>query len=152
MRLLFAFVLAVCGAAWLPAADLTEVAYVPAPKVDAALAHKADLYLVKADNVGVEGNYRDKAGNVELHEALTDVFYVTSGECTFVAGGKLKGGERSGPGQIRGGTIEGGTTYHLAKGDVIVIPAGIPHWFKEVPAAISYYVVKVPAAPAAPKK
>ncbi len=47
-------------------------------------------------------------------------------------------------GQIRGGTIIGGTTYHLMKGDVIVIPSGIPHLFKEVPAAVSYYVVKVP--------
>jgi mannose-6-phosphate isomerase-like protein (cupin superfamily) len=130
--------------ALLPAADQTEVAYVPAAKVDAALANKASIYLLQADNVAVEGNYRDKAGNVEMHEALMDVFYITSGEATFVAGGKLTGGTPSGPGQVRGGTITGGTTYHLVKGDVIVIPAGIPHWFKEVPAAISYYVVKVP--------
>ncbi len=125
-------------------ADLKEVAYVPASKVDAALAHKADIHLVQADNVAVEGNYRDKPGEVELHEKLTDVLYVTSGEATFVAGGKLEGGAPTTPGQIRGGTIVGGTTYHLAKGDCIVIPAGIPHWFKEVPATVSYYVVKVP--------
>jgi quercetin dioxygenase-like cupin family protein len=142
MRLLIA--IALCASALLTAADQTTVAYVPAAKVDAALANKADIYLVKADNVSVEGNYRDKPGVVELHESLTDVFYITSGECTFVAGGTLKGGAPTTPGQIRGGAIEGGTTYHLAKGDVIVIPAGIPHWFKEVPAAISYYVVKVP--------
>jgi mannose-6-phosphate isomerase-like protein (cupin superfamily) len=132
------------SAAWLTAADLKEVAYVPANKVDAALANKADIYLVKADNLAVEGNYRDKPGTVEVHEKLTDIFYVTSGEATFVAGGKPEGGAPTTPGQIRGGTITGGTTYHLAKGDVIVIPAGIPHWFKEVPAAVSYYVVKVP--------
>jgi len=38
---------------------------------------------------------------------------------------------------------EGGETHHLSKGDVIVVPAGTPHWFKEVPESISYYVVKV---------
>jgi len=25
----------------------------------------------------------------------------------------------------------------------MVIPAGVPHWFKEVPSSIDYYVVKV---------
>ena len=136
--------IALLSSACLMGADLKEVAYVPAAKVDAALANKADIYLVKADNLAVEGNYRDKPGIVEVHEKLTDIFYITSGETTFVAGGKLEGGAPTTPGQIRGGTITGGTTYHLVKGDVIVIPAGIPHWFKEVPAAVSYYVVKVP--------
>ena len=31
----------------------------------------------------------------------------------------------------------------LKKGDVVVIPAGIPHWFKEVSPTISYLTVKV---------
>jgi mannose-6-phosphate isomerase-like protein (cupin superfamily) len=126
------------------AADQKEVAYVPAAKVDAALANKGDIYLVRADNLAVEGNYRDKPGTPEVHTTLTDVFYITAGETTFVAGGKLEGGAPTTPGQIRGGTIIGGTTYHLMKGDVIVIPSGIPHLFKEVPASVSYYVVKVP--------
>jgi len=125
-------------------ADQTEVAYVPHDKVQAALDNVADIYLVKADNLAVEGNYRNKAGVVEVHEKLTDIFYITEGETTFVAGGKLEGGAPSGPGQIRGGTIIGGTTYHLVKGDAIVIPAGIPHWFKEVPTVVKYFVVKVP--------
>ena len=32
---------------------------------------------------------------------------------------------------------------HLTKGDIIVMPAGTPHWFKEVPSSISYMLVKV---------
>ena len=39
--------------------------------------------------------------------------------------------------------IRGGQAQRLAKGDVMVIPAGVPHWFKEVPSSIDYYVVKV---------
>jgi mannose-6-phosphate isomerase-like protein (cupin superfamily) len=127
----------------LTAADQTEVAYVPRDKVDAALGNKADIYLVKADNLAVEGNYRNKPGVVEVHETLTDVFYITDGETTFVAGGTVEGGKQTGPGQIRGGEIHGGKTYHLVKGDSIVIPAGIPHQFKEVPSTVSYFVVKV---------
>ena len=45
--------------------------------------------------------------------------------------------------QWLGTDIEGGETHHLTKGDVITIPAGTPHWFKEVPKSINYHMVKV---------
>ena len=44
---------------------------------------------------------------------------------------------------MAGHDIEGGETRQLKKGDFIVIPAGMPHWFKDVPQAVNYYVVKV---------
>jgi quercetin dioxygenase-like cupin family protein len=47
------------------------------------------------------------------------------------------------PGEYRASATRGGTTQHLARGDVMVIPAGVPHWFKEVPGPLTYYVVKV---------
>jgi len=45
--------------------------------------------------------------------------------------------------EIRGASIENGTTRHLAEGDVMVVPNGVPHWFSEVSAPLLYYVVKV---------
>jgi quercetin dioxygenase-like cupin family protein len=43
-----------------------------------------------------------------------------------------------------GTDIQGGQTHQLKKGDFLSIPAGIPHWFKDVPASgITYYMVKV---------
>ena len=39
--------------------------------------------------------------------------------------------------------IKNGVTHELKAGDVIVIPAGTPHWFKTVPKSVSYFVVKV---------
>jgi quercetin dioxygenase-like cupin family protein len=53
------------------------------------------------------------------------------------------GGKNTGPSQYRGTGIKGGQTHQLKKGDVLVIPAGTPHWFKEAPQPVSYYVVKV---------
>ena len=44
--------------------------------------------------------------------------------------------------EIRGKLIEGGETRQLAKGDVSIVPAGVPHWFKEVTIPFLYYVVK----------
>ncbi len=135
--------IAVPALAQVTASSPLTATYIAHDRVDAALAHKANIHLLTADNLAVEGDHRDKPGFVELHEKLTDVFYVTDGEATFVTGGQYEGGERFAPGQIRGGTLTGGTVHHLVKGDVIVIPAGVPHWFQDVPHSISYFVVKV---------
>jgi mannose-6-phosphate isomerase-like protein (cupin superfamily) len=125
------------------AADQTEVAFIPHDKTQAALDNKADIHLLLADDVAVEGNYRNKPGNPELHTKQTNIFYITDGSATIVAGGKYQGGKEISPGQVRGGTIDGGAVYDLVKGDTIVIPAGSPVWFKEVPSTVSYYVVKI---------
>jgi uncharacterized cupin superfamily protein len=149
MKLHHAFTAMIGAAALLMAAESTlaadqkDVAFIPHDKVQAALDNKADIHLLVADDVIVEGNYRNKPGVPELHTMLMDTIYITEGETTMVTGGTMEGGHSTGPGQIRGTSITGGTTYHLVKGDVIVIPANIPHWFKEVPTVVKYYVVKV---------
>jgi mannose-6-phosphate isomerase-like protein (cupin superfamily) len=126
----------------LAAADpVSGVTYVGHEKVAAALAKGGPL--VNAHDLLVSGSYRDKAGQVEVHDKETDVIYVVDGAATFVTGGKMAGGKVTRPGQWMGTDIVGGETHHLTKGDVIVIPATTPHWFKEVPQSVSYYVVKV---------
>jgi len=87
-------------------------------------------------------NSRNMAGQVEVHEKETDIFYVMEGEATFVTGGTMIGGKVSRAGQMLGTDIQGGETHHLTKGDVVVIPAGTPHWFKQVPQAVKYFTVK----------
>jgi|SRR6516164_916136 len=86
---------------------------------------------------------RNGPGEVEVHDTDTDIFYVVEGHAAFVTGGTLQGGRHIAPDETRGGTLAGGETRHLSQGDVIVIPKGIPHWFKEVPDSIEYFVVKV---------
>ena len=120
-----------------------DVTYVGHDKVEAALAGQTHGPLVKASDLLVMGAYRAENGRVELHEKETDVFHIVDGEATFVTGGKMLGGKVTSPGQWLGNDIEGGQIHHLAKGDVMVIPRGIPHWFKEVPHSVSYFVVKV---------
>ena len=99
--------------------------------------------LVRAPNLMVLMATRNSRGEVEVHDKETDTFHVLEGSATLVTGGTMLGGRVTGPGQQRGKNVAGGETYHLTKGDVIVIPAGTPHWFKEVPQSITYYVVKV---------
>jgi mannose-6-phosphate isomerase-like protein (cupin superfamily) len=85
---------------------------------------------------------RRGAGEVEVHENTNHVFIIVEGEATFVTGGTMVGAKNTAPGQTRAASVEGGTTYHLTKGDVITIPAKTPHWFKEVPTStIAYYAI-----------
>ena len=124
-----------------PAHPVSAVTFVDHDKVAAALAKGGPL--VSGSDVLVQGSHRDQAGGVEVHDHEMDVIYVVDGTATFVTGGKMVGGKNTRPGQWLGTDLTGGTTQRLVKGDVIVVPAGIPHWFKEVPGPISYYVVKV---------
>ncbi len=116
--------------------------HVDPAKVAAALA-KGGPPLVTRPDLLVSGSHREAAGKVEVHDKETDVLYVVDGEATFVFGGKMEAGKVTSPGQWQGSDITGGETHHVVKGDVFVIPAGVPHWFKEVPKSISYFVVKV---------
>lgn len=117
------------------------VAYVDAATVAAALAKGGSL--VTRPDLLVSGSHRDKGGQVEVHDKETDVLYIVDGAATFVVGGKMVGGKSSRADQWLGTDISGGETRQLVKGDVIVVPAGVPHWFKEVPKSVSYFVVKV---------
>jgi mannose-6-phosphate isomerase-like protein (cupin superfamily) len=133
--------LTVLFAAGVLVAGSSEVTYIGHDKVAAALAKGGTL--VKASDLSVSGSHRTGPGHVEVHDKETDVLYVIDGEATFITGGTSVGDKVTSPGQHSGTEIQGGETHHLTKGDVIVIPAGTPHWFKEIPQSISYYVVKV---------
>src|SRR5579862_2502184 len=137
--LAFAVILVAALLSW--AAAPSAVTYVPHDKVAAALAKGGPL--VNASDLLVSGSHRDKAGTVEVHDKETDIIYVTDGTATFVTGGTMVGGKMTKSGQWLGTDIQGGETHHLVKGDAFVIPAGTPHWFKEVPQGVSYFLVKV---------
>lgn len=117
------------------------VVHVDPEKVAAALAKGGPL--VTRPDLLVQGSHREAAGQVEVHDKETDVLYIVDGEATFAYGGRMVGGQVTRPGQWLGSDIAGGETHRLAKGDVFVVPAGVPHWFKEVPKSVSYFVVKV---------
>ena len=117
------------------------VIYVPSDKATPIMQSGGQV--VATQEFAISFNRRTSAGQVEVHDQDTDTFYLLDGEATVVVGGAMVGGTRTAPNQQRGTSITGGTIYQLRKGDVIVIPAGVPHWFKDVPAVVVYYTVKV---------
>lgn len=125
-----------------------EFVYVPREKVEPTFKKAGPL--ADGPNLRVSGGFRngpyvpaDNRPAVEVHTNEADLFFVIEGNSTQVLGGKVIDGKDTGPGQIRGSKIEGGTTYKLATGDVMWVPAGVPHWFPEISQALGYLLVKV---------
>lgn len=95
------------------------------------------------ENYMVHASRRDKSGLSEVHTLDTDIIYVVEGTATFVTGGRSIDPKMTAANEFRGTSIEGGETRQLKKGDVVIVPNGTPHWFKQVDGAFLYYVVKV---------
>ncbi|WP_230769460.1 cupin domain-containing protein [Sphingomonas sp. Leaf4] len=70
-----------------------------------------------------------RPGNPAVHPDAAEYAIVLDGAGTLVSGGTMVEPKASAPGLVEGSRIEGGTTRRLAKGDVMLIPAGVPHWF-----------------------
>lgn len=133
----------------LAAGEESTVTVIPAKTMaanfaKAAMIRETPLYKVHA-------SHREAAGVAEIHTRDTDVIYVVEGHATFVTGGRALDAKTTAPDELRGARIEGGERHTLAKGDVVIVPNGVPHWFEEVSGPFDYFVVKVtsPAADAA---
>jgi glc operon protein GlcG len=117
------------------------VSYFDRDTVAAAFARGAVLF-DQGETYMVHASRRDAAGQAEVHLRDADVIYVQDGSAIFVTGGTVVDPKEIAPHEIRGERISGGDTRQLAQGDVVIVPAGTPHWFKEVEAPFTYYVVK----------
>jgi glc operon protein GlcG len=118
----------------------TAVTIVPGATVAAGFAK--DATLLRGQGFRVEASHRTGPGEAEVHLQDTDIFYVLKGSADLVVGGKVSEPHQLSEGEIRGVGIEGGEPRSVASGDVVVIPRGVPHWFKHVNTPFSYYVVK----------
>ena len=97
----------------------------------------------KVGDYKIHASRREGPGMVEIHARDTDIAYVIHGSATLVTGGTAVGVKETAAEELRGTAIQGGETRQLEVGDVVVIPNGVPHWFREVRAPFLYYVVKV---------
>lgn len=73
--------------------------------------------------------YREGNSQAEIHTEQADFIFFREGEGAVIVGGKIVNGRPSGPGEIRGESIEGGMRYPVKAGDSIFVPKGAPHQF-----------------------
>lgn len=132
------------GLVWIGAGSAGEkstVTHLAAAQVSAAFAKGAPLLELQAYKI--HASRREAPGMAEIHAIDTDIIYVLDGAATLVTGGTIPDAKTTAPGEIRGATIQNGEVQKLVQGDVVVVPNGTPHWFKEVTPPFLYYVVKV---------
>jgi len=121
-----------------------SVSYFSKAEVDEGFSKGAVLFDGSGGrNYMVHTSRRDGPGMVEVHTKDTDILYVLKGSATIVTGGTMVDGKPTAADEIRGREITGGESRKLVPGDAMIIPNGVPHWFKEVQAPFLYYVVKV---------
>ena len=88
--------------------------------------------------------FRNGNGEAELHVKQADLLLIRSGEGTVIVGGKMVEGKPSAPDEVRGKSIEGGTRYPIAAGDILYIPANTVHQFIVEPGkSFTAMVVKI---------
>jgi uncharacterized RmlC-like cupin family protein len=88
--------------------------------------------------------FRNKDGGAELHEKYADIFIIIDGSATLLSGGELESPTTSAPGEMKGTAVLHATCTVLAKGDIVHIPANMPHQLL-VPSntTLTYFVVKL---------
>src|SRR6185369_12588347 len=121
--------IAMAGAAVLasPATSAQPVLYFDHASVDAAFAKGAALFDGSGGrNFMVHASRRDQAGMAEVHTLDTDVIHVLDGSATLVTGGTVADQHEVEPNELRGSSITGGQTRRISRGDVIIVPNGVP--------------------------
>lgn len=86
--------------------------------------------LVQADGSVAALEYWKAAGRPAVHPAEAEYAIVIAGTGALLSGGTLVAPQRKSVGLVDGDRIEGGTLRPLAPGDVFMIAAGVPHWFR----------------------
>ena len=98
--------------------------------------------------VSVAMLYRAKPETSALiHDHVTETYYILSGSGTIVTGGSLGDAKpydltRVNAGMSQTGTRMGGESKKVKPGDIVIIPAGLPHSFSELDGPISYLVYR----------
>src|SRR5438105_780840 len=95
------------------------------------------------------------------NDKTTSIFFVLDGAGTIVTGGRLAKPtaissddpdlKLLGSGS-RGSGIEGGESHRITKGDVVIIPPGLPHGFSAIEESITYEVVRIDSGKVLPLK
>lgn len=81
--------------------------------------------------------HRARDAGAIAHPGNTELHYIIEGSATVITGGKIVPGGNGKP-----ATIADGVTQRVTKGDVIIVPAGSPHWYSQVDGEITYLEVR----------
>ena|SRR5215831_10631578 len=121
--------------------------YTSAQEISAAVAKlpknplaAVPVFKIGQFNVNVEHRLGMPAAaqQASVHSTDAELFYMLDGTATLVTGGELiePTGSAAEP---RGKGIKGGKEQKMSKGDFMLVPAGVPHWFTDIQGNITEF-------------
>jgi mannose-6-phosphate isomerase-like protein (cupin superfamily) len=118
------------GGAALPPTDTTNATQITAAEITEGLAKlgfdrpnsTVRVFSIAPYAANIE-HRTNQPQNASVHPDEAELFYVVDGSGTMVTGGKLAADNKS---------VEGGTPHKLNKGDFLIVPKGVPHWFSQI--------------------
>jgi len=143
------------GASTVTMMPVPPVRYFPRKEVEATFNHERPNETLFDSDYGsesfkVKASARTKLMSAETHMEWTDVIYIEKGSATLVTGGRLADDVTpktfpDGKPYLEtkmGTSIIGGESRRISVGDVVVIPAGTPHWFTDMEYPFWFFNVK----------
>jgi len=142
----------------------TSATYIPRAEIEATLKRAppesvSDQQVRVVDvgkaQVALGAVYRSAKAkqSAVFHDQVSEMYYILEGSGTLVTAGTLVNPKRraadepvvrdiNGP-SVGGTAIEGGESRRVAPGDVLIIPAGVPHWFSSIDGEIRYIMFRL---------
>ena len=87
-------------------------------------------------HLGLMLSVRTANGVGELHQNFDDLMIVEEGSATLVTGGSLVDPKTISDGELRGSSVKDGTSKTIGVGDVVIVPAGVPHQILLAPGTV----------------
>jgi mannose-6-phosphate isomerase-like protein (cupin superfamily) len=88
--------------------------------------------------------FRTRNGGGEVHQNFADTFYILDGHASVLTGGEVVDPKTTAAGEIRGAAVKGGSRQEIQAGDIVHIPAGVPHQMLIADGqSVTYFVVKI---------
>ena len=110
-----------------------------------AMADAPDAPMVVArvestDTTRVNLIHRTVPQNAIIHATGWEVHHITDGTGTVVTGGRVV--RSTGADGERVAKIEDGSSRVVTAGDVVIIPAGTPHWYSDIDGSVTYLEIR----------
>jgi len=78
-------------------------------------------------NLALKLSIRTTSGGAEIHAHYDDLMIVQQGSATLITGGTIVDAKTGNDGETHGPSVQGGKSQTITVGDIVIVPAGVPH-------------------------
>jgi mannose-6-phosphate isomerase-like protein (cupin superfamily) len=83
--------------------------------------------MLTSGNLALKLSVRTSSGGAEIHAHYDDLMVVQQGSATLITGGTVVNAQTGADGETHGTSVADGQSRTITVGDIVVVPAGVPH-------------------------